>query len=251
MDSQREVFPPILPPPSLSRKRYSECQFQQISSSTQNKNFIHQPSDLENSHHPSRVSPLSSILDRAQSCHSLVANPLSSTFRRQASNGSLASTKQKRFPTTRIDPAPLLPARSASSLPQERQLSQSEAAFVRTTTNTASEALKSGRVELNGESDYWCPQSTSASNKTNPLIERRMELNGGRPAPKPATPPKPTLAKLKTLSQMDKNMRYLLKSLASADLRTQLALWMTEEDCRIFRIINLVCYLIDIVKLFS
>lgn len=54
---------------------------------------------------------------------------------------------------------------------------------------------------------------------------------------KPAVTPKPTLAKLKALSQMGKELRELCSLLKTRDPR-RLALWMSEEDCRAFGLVG-------------
>jgi hypothetical protein len=205
------------------------------SRSSSNLNRIH-ASTSQDSHvpppalAPSAADAYDAFLDRAQSCSNLFSTTRwrrpSSSSASQISSSTGASSSSgnsgggfRRYPSVKIEPAPLLPARSNTSL-------------------NAIEATASADREK--DSDYDHPKtcaSTAASSKTEEKDyddPQRQPLRQFQTQVPPRPAPKPTLAQLRAISGAPKQLRNLCTLLHTSDPR-HIALWITEADCQVFQ----------------
>uniref|UniRef100_A0A915CMB8 SH2 domain-containing protein n=1 Tax=Ditylenchus dipsaci TaxID=166011 RepID=A0A915CMB8_9BILA len=128
---------------------------------------------------PSSI-PSVGLIERAQSCHTLTS---------QNKKSNAPSNMLGRFASAKIDPAPLLPTRSNLNL----------IAGSCKSVNQDQENFPCSTAQDDKQVDYDEISACEYTRLENPR--------------KPPTPPKPTLAKLKALNQMGKELRCFVKNI--------------------------------------
>ena len=153
---------------------------------------------------------LPAYLDRTQSCQNLV-------YRQRTKSGrevqEVEDSGFRRYPSVKIDPAPLLPTRSKESLCSLSALAVAE----KNDEVQDYDDLGSAR----DEADY---DSLKEKDRKPPI----------QSPPEPAPRPK-TLAMLRAISQPPKQMRHLLNYLSSLTTE-KLSLLITAEDVKVFNL---------------
>lgn len=203
------------------------------SRSSHSLNRIHASSSQDSSLPPPSVAPAVAdtydFLDRAQSCSNLFsttrwrrpssssASQISSSTGTSSSSGESACGGFRRYPSVKIEPAPLLPARSNTSLHAVEHTATKRSDKDPDYDHPKPSSSVAAVAEKTEEKDYDDPQRQ-------PMLRQAP--------PRPA--PKPTLAQLRAKGGMPKQLRNLATTLTTADVR-QIALWITEGDCEAFQ----------------
>jgi hypothetical protein len=175
----------------------------------------------------------SNCFDRAQSCQNLFSStrwrrPLSSTGSQISSSTGTSTSSgdsadgMRRFPSVKIEPPPLLPARSNSELNamQEPSSSCKDADY--------DKPQPSAKVTTKEKKSSWEKDYDDVLNMTDSTSATKRA---------PPTAPKPSMSQLRAISQMSKQMRAFCTFLTNSDAR-QIALSITEEDCAIFQTVS-------------
>lgn len=245
LDSSMTDLHPAFEPPEIKPISLMNTPFRRSAHSL-NHNLV-TPTSIEPYGEPNGTAKLPSYLDRTQSCQNLFGvrmklnRSVSGTSYGQAMESPLDPEpvgEFKRFPSIKIEPAPILPTRSTTDL---------------NFTNGAKLSIK----ETSVDPDYDKITIDHSPVSMGPNHDRERERNSDydhlhrngmstRPSEnhssvpnnvKPPTAPKPSLAKIKAQSQIGKGMRHLCSFLAVSDPR-KIALLISIEDCKVFRLLN-------------
>uniref|UniRef100_A0A7E4VMK7 SH2 domain-containing protein n=1 Tax=Panagrellus redivivus TaxID=6233 RepID=A0A7E4VMK7_PANRE len=226
--------PPAIPPKpaNLSMKRHSEVDEASMRASMGQRKHsahsLHQTEMLCDGFEQTDSAASQSYLDRAQSCSNLVYR------QRTKSVKDDDNIDHRRYPSVKIDPAPLLPSRSRTSLGSMSALAISPPDNHHHDTSSSTSA-GSHDDTFDYDDLKTSPKSRNEDYHDPDYDDSRKPSENSLPKPISETPKPKTFAQLRAASQPARQVRYLLSFLSSVP-PAKLSLLITIEDIKIFQL---------------